>query len=271
MSSMESENSDELKKSNTIICCCSKSNIEQANRRVCLKTVFTDVNDDELGERLRKRFEEIYSSAIHENVSINQKTWSEVAEEDNSTIDFDPVDSSLKEKMDEKIVELDDLIVETSGKRKMIPPQTARQLAKLMKAKRKSSVFSMQAPDNKPSLTQRLPLDEKELVRHREKLEASCKGFESSSKSLPAMEDKVSRLKDALSLSNSMASSYTYRVLQKPLPDEALLATSLTPLKKRLEETPESRTTKNPEVAEKVRRGHPINRYHLRSATPSKD
>lgn len=85
------------------------------------------------------------------------------------------------------------------------------------------------------------------------------------------MEDKVSRLKDALSLSNSMASSYTYRVLQKPLPDEALLATSLTPLKKRLEETPESRTTKNPEVAEKVRRGHPINRYHLRSATPSKD
>lgn len=59
MSSMESENSDELKKSNTIICCCSKSNIEQANRRVCLKTVFTDVNDDELGERLRKRFEEV--------------------------------------------------------------------------------------------------------------------------------------------------------------------------------------------------------------------
>lgn len=67
--------------------------------------------------------------------------------------------------------------------------------------------------------------------------------------------------------SSRMASSHTYRVLQKPHPDEAVLAKSLTPLKRRLEETPESKVLENKDVVEKIRRGHPIQQYHFRSAS----
>lgn len=55
----------------------------------------------------------------------------------------DPVNVDRKVQLDERILRLDNLIVEISNKRRVTPAQLSLQLAKLLKLKRKASVSIM--------------------------------------------------------------------------------------------------------------------------------
>lgn len=251
------------------ISCRSRSGVEKANKGVHPQS-FAHCD---LGDRLCRRFAEIYDSAIHQNVSFDDKTWSEAAEDGNTSIETDPVNVDRKVQLDERILRLDNLIVEISNKRKVTPAQLSLQLAKLLKLKRKASALYLQQMESKATKIHRLPTSEQTRKKYSERLEGSCVALNSTSKSLPVTEDKMCRIDAAFQQSSEMVHSRTNRVIQKPLKDETVLASSVTPLKRRLQEdaTPETNIPDDGASSRKIRCEHPITRYHLKSQKSEKN
>ena len=86
------------------------------------------------------------------------------------------------------------------------------------------------------------------------------------------LEDKATRLHDAINMQNSTSETSTHNIISKPDLEESKMATSLTPLQKRLDETPS--TSMDEKIAKrqlpkKELRDHPIKRYKLRTPTHS--
>ncbi len=88
---------------------------------------------------------------------------------------------------------------------------------------------------------------------------------------LPLLEDKAVRLHQAVQMQNATVGTRTHRIISKPHPEENKMAASMTPLKRRLEETPSPMDEKisQGQLPKKELRDHPIKRYKLQTPTAS--
>eukprot|EP00057_Strongylocentrotus_purpuratus_P029952 XP_780301.1 PREDICTED: uncharacterized protein LOC574812 [Strongylocentrotus purpuratus] len=222
------------------ISCCSKQAVETS-----ITTLLSSVNqhidktkyNEEFREGLKQRFKEIYENAVHDNISVEGQTWSQSLEDGNTTKDYEPVDVELKNEITSRTLELDELMVKTTAKRRTHPPKVAHEVNKRMKhlrhaVKQHKPVIPLMQMNDKE-------LPKQVLIEESKRLQESGDVISTISRDLPLLEDKASRLIEARQLRSSMQNNSIYKVISRPLTDESKMAASMTPLQHRLaNETP---------------------------------
>ncbi|XP_054759578.2 kinetochore-associated protein NSL1 homolog [Lytechinus pictus] len=201
----------------------------------------------------------IYENTVHDNITVDGQTWSQSLEDGNTTKDYEAVDLELKKEVSTRTLELDELMVKTTAKRRTHPAKVSHEVTKRMKHLR-------YAVEKYKPVIQPVQIKDKELPKQvldeesKRLQEAGC-DISAISRDLPLLEDKASRLIEARQLRSSMKSNRIYKVISQPLTDESKMAASLTPLQHRLaNETPSpiKPTPRHSLRALKVQ-SHPIN------------
>ncbi|XP_072169342.1 uncharacterized protein [Diadema setosum] len=193
--------------------------------------------EDDFRERIKQRFKEVYENALHYNVSVEGQTWSQAMEEGNVTKDYEPVDVELRKDVDAKALRLDELLVETTAKRREMPPKITQEITKRMEHLRHSAEQYTPVMNELEVDTSSFP--SQVLSNDARLLEESGEAVARLSRDLPLLEDKASRLHEAHEMKSSMHGSRVYKVLSHPLEEESKMAVSMTPLRRRLaDETP---------------------------------
>ncbi|XP_041469820.1 kinetochore-associated protein NSL1 homolog [Lytechinus variegatus] len=254
--------SEDAAKASRKISCCSKQAVSTA-----ITTLLSSVNqhidktkyNEEFREGLKQRFKEIYENTVHDNITVDGQTWSQSLEDGNTTKDYEAVDLELKKEVSTRTLELDELMVKTTAKRRTHPTKVSHEVTKRMKHLR-------HAVEKYKPVIQPVQIKDKELPKQvldeesKRLQEAGC-SISAISRDLPLLEDKASRLIEARQLRSSMKSNRIYKIISQPLTDESKMAASLTPLQHRLaNETPSpiKQTPRHSLRALKVQ-SHPIN------------
>ncbi|XP_033640950.1 kinetochore-associated protein NSL1 homolog [Asterias rubens] len=257
--------------SETRISCFSKRSQDEANERV-----FSAINDvigknaiwsEEQRDRLRRRFREIYKSTLHENSTVDGQSWAEAADDLDTTKEFEPIDLKTKADAEEIATELDTLIVDTMGKRKVYPPRLTQQVAKKLRClhtavEQFKPVLEKAIEDHSPIVS----LEDENSITTR--ASSASTQISTLSRLLPDLGEKSDRLQEAVNIHNSLASNKTYQTVTNPQKAESKMETSLAFLKAKIkaDETPMAPLQDAEKVLKRQRltaqlNDHPIKRY----------
>ncbi|XP_072031632.1 kinetochore-associated protein NSL1 homolog [Amphiura filiformis] len=273
--SSEGENSGSRE---TKIPCGSKRSLEAAS-----DLIFSTVNDvigkntlwsDDQKERLRRRFHEVYETAVHDNIEFDGQTWADVEahEDGESTQEFEAVNLERQNQVQDMAGDLDTLLVDTTTKRSQYPRKITQKVAQRLQCQHEAVV------NHKPLLlTPIVESSSQDIVNTQddgvtERLTSAGQGIAAYTKELPFLEDKAVRLRQAIEMQNATSGTRTHHIISKPHPEENKLATSMTPLKRRLDETPSSSMDdkiSRGQVPKKELRNHPIKKYKLQTPSTS--